>query len=94
MGLIRNIITAGDYKGASIKYKALSEKVFLENKSLLGGKETVKLDKSTIRKIEVVGKSQNGVVTDYQVTIYFKNGKKSLAIMEALIYNKLSALLF
>ena len=94
MGLIRNIVTAGDYKGANIKYKAFSEKIILENKGFLSGKETIELDKKTIRKVEVMSKSQTGVVTDYQVTIYFKNGKKSLAILEAIIYNKLTAKLF
>lgn len=35
MGVIRNIVTAGDYKGANIKYKAFSEKIIIESKSFL-----------------------------------------------------------
>ncbi|BDZ84199.1 hypothetical protein Lac2_23330 [Claveliimonas bilis] len=94
MGIIRNIVIAGDYKGANIKYKAFSEKIILESKGFLGGKDTIELDKKSVRKVEVMSKAQTGVVTDYQVTIYFKNGKKSLAILESLIYNKLVAKLF
>lgn len=94
MGIIRNIVTAGDYKGANIKYKAFSEKIILESKGFFGGKDTIELDKKSVRKVEVMSKAQTGVVTDYQVTIYFKNGKKSLAILESLIYNKLAAKLF
>lgn len=94
MGLIRNMVTAGDYKGANIIYKAFSEKIYLEAKGILAGKIKVELNKKTVRKMEVKGQSQTGVVTDYQVVIYFADGKKSQVILEALIYNKLSAKLF
>nr|WP_157949548.1 hypothetical protein [Massilistercora timonensis] len=94
MGLIRNMVTAGDYKGANIIYKAFSEKIYLEAKGILAGKTKVELNKKTVRKMEVKGQSQTGVVTDYQVVIYFADGKKSQVILEALIYNKLSAKLF
>lgn len=94
MGVIRNIVTAGDYKGANIKYKAFSEKIIIESKSFFGGKETIELNEKTVRKLEVINKFQTGVVTDYQVTIYLKNGKKSLAVIEALIFNKLSSKIF
>lgn len=94
MGLIRNMVTAGDYKGANIIYKAFSEEIYLEAKGILAGKTKVELNKKTVRKMEVKGQSQTGVVTDYQVVIYFADGKKSQVILEALIYNKLSAKLF
>lgn len=94
MGLIRNMVTAGDYKGANIIYKAFSEKIYLEAKGILAGKTKVELNKKTVRKMEVKGQSQTGVVTDYKVVIYFADGKKSQVILEALIYNKLSAKLF
>ena len=94
MGLIRNMVTAGDYKGANIIYKAFSDKIYLEAKGILAGKTKVELNKKTVRKMEVKGQSQTGVVTDYQVVIYFADGKKSQVILEALIYNKLSAKLF
>ena len=43
MGLIRNMVTAGDYKGANIIYKAFSEKIYLEAKGILAGKIKVEL---------------------------------------------------
>ena len=71
------MVTAGDYKGANIIYKAFSEKIYLEAKGILAGKTKVELNKKTVRKMEVKGQSQTGVVTDYQVVIYFADGKKS-----------------
>ena len=69
MGLLSNIVSAGDYKNADIKVKGLrNDKVILVKRGLLG-KDEVKLDKSTVDHITVVTQAYQ----KNQVEVYFKN---------------------
>ena len=95
MGITTNLITAGDYKNGDIKIKGFGKKVVIVSKFL--GIEHP-LDKNTVDHIELLDKAQgltNFVgMKHYQVAIYFKNGKKSIAKMEYNLYHKLNEILF
>lgn len=97
MGMVTNRVTAGDYKDANIKLKNFGKRLVMIKSGLLITKE-IELSKKTIDHVELIDKSQSmfdyvGMQTS-QVSIYFKNGKKSLAIMDSHIYQKLNELLF
>lgn len=97
MGLTTNLITAGEYKNGDLKIKGWSQKVVIINRSIFGKTEHI-LDKTTVDHIELIDKAQ-GVTNfvgmqHYQVAIYYKNGKKSLAKMEYTIYQRLNEILF
>ena len=90
MGLMGNIVSAGDYKNADIKLKGIKgDKVVLVKKGLLG-KEEIRLDKSTIARVEIkVQQYQQN-----QVEVEFRNGKKSLLCIDNDTLNKLNASMY
>lgn len=94
MGLITNLVTAGDYKNANIKVKGMkNDKVFLIHKSLLG-KQEIRLDKSTVADMETKSQSNNLAGSEYQVEIRFKNGKRCLATLTDFTYRALNSSLY
>lgn len=97
MALTTNLVTAGEYKNGDIKIKGFNNRVVIITRGLLGKTDHV-LDKTTVDHIEVMDKAQgltNFVgMQHYQVAIYYKNGKKSLAKMEYFVYQRLNEVLF
>lgn len=97
MGLTTNLITAGEYKNGDLKIKGFGKKLVIVTTSFFGKKEHI-LDKTTVDHIELIDKAQGYTsfvgMQHYQVAIYYKNGKKSLAKMEYDVYQKLNEILF
>lgn len=96
MGIVNNRVNAGDYKDANIKIKGFGNKVVLIKYGFITKK--IELNKKTVDHIELIDKSQTvfralGLQT-CQVAIYFKDGKKSLAVMDSEIYQRLNEILF
>ncbi len=94
MGLITDLVTAGDYKNADIKVKGMrNDKVFLIHKSLFG-KQEIRLDKTTLVNVEVKSQSNHLAGSEYQVELQFKNGKKCLATLTDFTYRALCSSLY
>lgn len=98
MGIIKNCVTAGDYKGADIVVKGIvKRKAHLITRGLLFQKD-IELNKKTVDRIEVIDKSQLALdfvgTQTVQAVIYFKNGKKSMVSLYAETYQFLNSELF
>ena len=90
MGLVTNMIKAGDYKNGDIKLKGLkSDKPTLICRGLLG-KTEIPLGKNTIKEINHTTVSH----AEHQLEIIWKNGKKSLAVVDNSTYTAISAKMF
>lgn len=90
MGILCNNVIAGDYKNGDIKCKGLrSDKVVLIHRGLLG-KTEIQINPSTVTKFEVNTQQYQ----QNNVTIYFKNGKKSMCTIDNDTLNKLQAAFF
>lgn len=80
MGLLRDVVTAGDYKNADIKIKGLfNPKAHLITRSLFS--KDIELNKKSVERIELIDKSQRGLdfvgTQTVQAVIHFRNGKKA-----------------
>lgn len=88
MGIACNNVIGGDYKNGDIKVKGIrADKLVLITHGLLGKKE-VSLDKSTVSKFEIN-------LQQYQqnnITIYFKDGKKSICTVTNDTLNQFKAI--
>lgn len=88
MGVACNNVIGGDYKNGDIKVKGLrADKIVLVAHGLLGKKE-IPLDKSTMSKFEINTQQYQ----QNNVTIYFKDGKKSMCSVTNDTLNKLQAI--
>ena len=94
MGILNDCVIAGDYKNGNFKIKGFKqEKVVLEYRTMLG-KSEIKLDKKTVESIAIKKQENNMFTSFYQVEIIFNNGKKCLAILNSITYDKLSAAIY
>lgn len=88
MGVACNNVIGGDYKNGDIKVKGLrADKIVLVVHGLLGKKE-IPVDKSTVSKFEINTQQYQ----QNNVTIYFKDGKKSMCSVTNDTLNKLQAI--
>lgn len=88
MGVACNNVIGGDYKNGDIKVKGLrADKIVLVVHGLLGKKE-IPVDKSTVSKFEINTQQYQ----QNNVTIYFKDGKKSMCLVTNDTLNKLQAI--
>ena len=97
MGIIRNYVTAGDYKGADIVLKGvIKKKAHLVTRGLF--KKDIELNNKTVDHIELVDKSQLALdfvgTQTVQAIIHFRNGKKSMVILYATTYQFLNSEVF
>ena len=88
MGVGCNNVIGGDYKNGDIKVKGLrADKMILVTHGLLGKKE-IPIDKSTVSKFQINTQQYQ----QNNVTIYFKDGKKSICSVTNDTLNKLQAI--
>lgn len=88
MGVACNNVIGGDYKNGDIKVKGLrADKMILVTHGLLGKKE-IPIDKSTVSKFQINTQQYQ----QNNVTIYFKDGKKSICSVTNDTLNKLQAI--
>lgn len=88
MGVACNNVIGGDYKNGDIKVKGLrADKIILVTHGLLGKKE-IPIDKSTVSKFQINTQQYQ----QNNVTIYFKDGKKSICSVTNDTLNKLQAI--
>ena len=88
MGVACNNVIGGDYKNGDIKVKGLrADKIILVTHGLLGKKE-IPIDKSTVSKFQINTQQYQ----QNNVTIYFKDGKKSICSVTNDMLNKLQAI--
>lgn len=88
MGVACNNVIGGDYKNGDIKVKGLrADKIVLVVHGLLGKKE-IPVDKSTVSKFEINTQQYQ----QNNVTICFKDGKKSMCSVTNDTLNKLQAI--
>jgi len=97
MGVLRNYVTAGDYKGANIVAKGvINKKAHLITLGLFS--RDILLNNQTVDHIELVDKSQRALdfvgSQTVQAIIYFKNGKKSMVLLTAEMYQFLNSAVF
>lgn len=97
MGLLRDVVTAGDYKNADIKIKGLfNPKAHLITRSLFS--KDIELNKKSVERIELIDKSQRGLdfvgTQTVQAVIHFRNGKKSMVLLTAETYQFLNSAVF
>lgn len=89
MGVACNNVIGGDYKNGDIKVKGLrADKIILVTHGLLGKKE-IPIDKSTVSQFQINTQQYQ----QNNVTIYFKDGKKSICSVTNDTLNKLQAIL-
>lgn len=97
MGLMINRVSAGDYKDADLKLKGFSNKVMLIKKGFLKNTE-IEINKKTVDHMELIDKSQTAFdfvgTQTIQAALYFKDGKKSLCSLDAIMYQKINEKLF
>lgn len=88
MGVACNNVIGGDYKNGDIKVKGLrADKIILVTHGLLGKKE-IPIDKSTVSKFQINTQQYQ----QNNVTIYFKDGKKSICSVTNDTLNKLQVI--
>lgn len=88
MGVACNNVIGGDYKNGDIKVKGLrADKIILVTHGLLGKKE-IPIDKSTVSQFQINTQQYQ----QNNVTIYFKDGKKSICSVTNDTLNKLQAI--
>ena len=97
MGILRNLVTAGDYKGADIEIKGVfKKKAHLVTRGLF--KKDIELNNKTVDHIELVDKSQLGLdfmgTQTVQAIIHFRDGKKSMVTLYADTYQFLNSEVF
>ena len=97
MGILRNLVTAGDYKGADIKVKGtIFPKAHLITQGLFS--KDIVLNKQSVERIELIDKSQRALdfvgTQTVQAVICFRNGKKSMVLLTAEMYQFLNSAVF
>ena len=90
MGVMGNTVLSGDYKNGDIKVSGLrANKIVLVFRGLLGKKE-IPIDKTTVIKFEINRQQYQ----QNNISLYFKDGKKSMCAVTNDMLNRLQAIFF